>query len=560
MIARLQEIVWHFPWALAVAFTPLLLRSALWLRRRRLLDYADPHLRAWAVRDSPVGAGLAWSEWLLWLCIALALAGPRLPRSADEAAAQQVRRHDVDVMVVLNVAASMERAYDGMSSLARAKLELADLLARLQGERIGLIAVNGSAGLVLPPTSDYALYARFLDYADSSLLEPGVVQIGTALDLARLLLKQRSSRSQAVLLVSDAAPESTADELGALALQSAQALQQNGISLAVLDVSPAAQANPAALAELAKLARGWSAVVADGDRDWRRLYDEGIALLASALKPPRHGRGWVELFPIAVVLAALVMILPYWRGRNVIMLALALLPFSARAEAGLTQAYSAFRSSDFARAQILYAGERGYDARFGEGASAYRRKDYAYAGRQFALALLEANSLKQRADALFNLGNARFMQEQYSAALEAYRDAKRYRPSDAAIAHNHELAARRFSTQRRARDEDAPGRRGAQVGGRLGEDISDRPAGMEDDEKSQPWMSLDDSSAAQRASRGTLGGDPASSRGGRNASVSLEEAQRAAKKVEMLRDEPKALLGTLLKFEEQRRRNASAEK
>lgn len=563
MIARLQEIAWHFPWALVLAFTPLLLRSAVWFRRRRVLNYADVHLRAWAVQDRRRGhAGQAWSEWLLWLFIALALAGPRLPDSSDNAPVQEARRHDVEVMVVLDVASSMERAHDGMSSLARGKLELSDLLARLQGERIGLIALAGSAGLILPPTTDYALFTRFLHYADSSLLEPGAARIGAGLDLARQVLKQRGSNAQAVLLVSDAAPESAAGEPGALALKSTQALNDNHIRLAVLNASAEAGRDSAALADLAKLGGGWSASVDDGDREWIKLYDGGIRLLPSALKPPRDGQAWIELFPVPVLLAALLMAISVWpwRARSTLVLALAALPFSPRAEAATTQASSAFRSNDFARAQLLYASEAGYDGRLGEGASAYRRKDYAYAAHRFALALVEATNPSQRAAALFNIGNARFMQGQYGAALEAYRDGMRYSPSDAAIAHNHELAARRFATQRRGRDEGIPGRRGAQVGGRLGEDITDRPAGMEDDNKAEPWMSLDDSNAAQRASRGALGGGSADRGGGRNVGISPNEAQIAAKKIEMLRDEPKALLGALLKFEEQRRRNASPDK
>lgn len=235
-------------------------------------------------------------------------------------------------------------------------------LARPRGERIGLTAVAGSAGLILPPASDYGLFARFLQYADSSLLDPGAVRIGAGLDVARQVLKRRGSHTQAVLLISDAAPESAAGELGELALKNAQALNQDHIPPAVLNAWAEAGRD---LADLSKLAGGWSASVRDGDRDWLDLYDDGIRSLQSALKLPRNGQARIELFPAVVLLAVAVMVISVlpWRGRSMLLLALAVLPFSTRADSALVQTYSAFRSNDFARAQLLYASEGGYDGR-----------------------------------------------------------------------------------------------------------------------------------------------------------------------------------------------------
>lgn len=563
MIAQFGELSWRFPWALFFALTPLVIYALRWSRRKRLLNYADAHLRAWALQDNRGGdTRRAWSDWLFWTLLAFALAGPRLPQIVNSSSAEQVLRRDVDIMVVLNVSASMERGAAALSPLARAKLEVADLLSRLQGERIGLIAFAGSAGLLLPPTYDYRLFSRFLDLADTSLVEPGPAEIGAALEVARQTLTRRATQRGAILLIDAAAPDAVRGERGADALRGAQRLKENNIELAILNVAPEDTQDVRALHDIAAMAGGKVARVDDGDREWRILYDNTIRAIPSAYIPPRDAGQWVELYPWLLLPAAWLLLVSTWqiRLRTVLLFALALLPASIRAETPQQAAHAAFQGHDFARAQLLYAAQAGYAARLGEGASAYRRKDYAHASAQFALALIESRSAAQRADALYNLANARFMQGRFDAALEAYRDAKRYRQNDGRIEHNLELAAARLASQRRARSEGVPGRRGAQVGGGPNEDITDRPAGMEDEKTDEPWMVLDDSAAAQAALRGELGGTKSGIRTRQGKAAFTDEARIAAKKIELLRDEPKALLGGLLRFEELHRRKASTEK
>lgn len=559
----INEITWRFPWALLLALTPVLIHTLLWMRRKRLLDYAEAHLRPWAMQDHGHGpARHAWTEWMLWSLLALALAGPRIPETARASTAEQILRRDIEIMVVLDVSPHMERLGNGPSALARSKLELSDLLARLQGERIGLITFSGTAGLIVPPTYDYELFTRFLDLADATMIEGGASNMAAALDLAQQVIVQRAPSGGAILLVSADTPDAVRGERGAQALSSAQSLKQKHIRLAILNAAQEGQRDAAALTELAEMANGKIAEVEDSDQEWRTLYGDYIRAIPSRYKPPRNSGQWIELYPWLLLPAALLVVISFagFPLRSILVLALGLLPASLRAEVAQPEAYNAFRTHDYARAQLLYAAQPGYTARFGEGASAYRRKDYEYAVAQFALALIESRTSAQRADALFNLANARFMQGRYEAAMEAYRDAKRYRDNDVRIEHNYQLAAARLGTQRRARSEGVPGRRGAQVGGRQGEDITDRPAGMEEDKNSDPWMSLDNSTAAQNAMRGNMAGSAKNAKPQRSNVASPEEARVAAKKIEMLRDEPKALLTTLVKFEEQRRRNVAGEK
>lgn len=560
MIHRLTEIDWQFPWGLWIALTPLVISGLAWLRRRRMLDYAEAELRPWAMRGSAAPrAGEVWSEWLLWLLLALAMAGPRIPAAENAVKGEQHLRRDVNVMLVLDVGSSMQRALGSSSALARSKLELADLLTRLQGERVGLIIFAASAGLVLPPTYDYDIVLRFLDLADQALVDPGPSDYGAALALAQRGLLAHSATGNAILLISDIVPGALRGEAGARALRTAQGFAANKIQFAILQVAEAAVPNDE-VRELAAIGGGVTARIEDGDGDWRKLYDEKIRRIASAYKPPRNAELWVELYPWLLVPAALIVIFSHWTLslHTLALTLLALLSGSARADLPELNAYQAFRQHDFARAQLYFAAQRGYAARLGEGASAYRRKDYEYAAAQFALALLESRNATQRADALFNIGNARYMQGRFDAAVEAYRDADRFRKNDVRIYYNQQLALAQLGSQRRARGDGVPGRRGTRLGEGMDDDITNRPVGMED-EKTEPWMTLDESAAAQSASRGQLGGGTARSTHSRHAISFKDEASVAAKKAEMLRDEPKVLLSTLLRFEQQRQRNAGAE-
>ena len=110
--AELSQLEWAHPlWAM-LALQPVLMMLLLKLRRNQVLHYADVHLRPWAMRnnmdlESKQGRWREVFNYLAWVLLASALAGPRIPLMSDQAHQQAIQSHQLDVMVLLDVSPSM---------------------------------------------------------------------------------------------------------------------------------------------------------------------------------------------------------------------------------------------------------------------------------------------------------------------------------------------------------------------------------------------------------------------------------------------------------------------
>src|SRR5581483_8794719 len=87
---------------------------------------------------------------LALLCILLSLAQPRYGYTWEK-----LTRHGRDVLIAIDVSRSMLANDLQPSRLARAKLAAEDLISRLPGDRVGLIAFAGSSFVQAPLTFDH---------------------------------------------------------------------------------------------------------------------------------------------------------------------------------------------------------------------------------------------------------------------------------------------------------------------------------------------------------------------------------------------------------------------
>ena len=510
--------------------------------------------------------------------------------------AQETRaglRRDVDIMVVLNLSPSMltRNEQSQVQRLERAKLESYDLLQRLQGERVGLTAYAETAGMLFPPSEDYQAFKYYLGLTEPGLFElpkgsPAAVADGAGVALQRALrqLQQEKSRSRAVLLFTDGETSALNGEAGAQLLAAARMLKEAGIPLFILGVGQVGNAadetnvmDETRLKEFAHLTGGDYARVSDGDGDWRSLYDNGLLRLPSEYRPPVAADAWQALYPWLLIPAVLLMLLRLFaprraaRGSAAAMLRFAVplaavfivvfisAPVQAASNAGELErsAHLAYQAQDYVRAQLLYTQIPGVAGRLGEGVSAYRRKDYVYAAHQFTAALLEATTPQQRADALFNLGNSEFMLSRYAAAAEAYQGVLNYRAGDKKALANLDLAASRLAATRRVNQNNQGilGRRGNQVGGKLGEDISDKPVAIEETKDQRRFRTQEETEAAKKVAQGEAMARGAANADGKKAGEAYGSDlafKAAAKKLELVQDKPRALFSALFKYEADR--------
>ena len=559
-LAELLQLQWRAPLWWLVALTPLLFIALARLRKPAWQRYAEPHLQPWAVRhgNTVKQATLrTLAEWAFWLLLACALAGPRLPLESLSNLPQQTR-HDIDVMIVLDVSPSMAASDLAPSRLLRAKLKLQDLMARWHGERIGLVAYSGEAGLLLPLTRDTGAFIPTLEFASGDLFEDRGSHLAAALNLALKNLGN-SKRSRAVLLVTDAEASSLSGDAGNAAVTAARALKAAGVSLYVLvsatdagatftqnDAPINSQPDVPGYRALTAITGGTVALLSDNDSDLAALYQRGILALPASSQARDKTLTWREFFAYPLAAALLLLLgntLSFARRGKQALAVAATLVASGAAQADdaiWRDAHQSYRQGQYLVAQHIYHKLGGFHARMGEGASAYRRKDFAFAASQFTQALLLASSAQQRADALFNLGDSYFYAGNRVAAADAFDGVLRLRPQDQPAKEN--LARVRAilvpRNQTVAPTAGIPGRRGRGLG--EGEATDTTPLDMaatKDEIRPMVGTAANDAEAARR-----LGQSAAATQLDSDATRSA-----ALKKLDLLTDQRAATLKQSIK-------------
>lgn len=553
------------PWWLLLALQPALVSLLQWRAGQRLSHYAEAAVRPWAIARQGGGAShISYTTWVIWALLAVAAAGPRLPMTTQEKAAS----HDFDIYLVLDVSASMRANDIGPTRLGRAKLEIYDLLRRLRGEHVALLAFAGTPALIAMPTDDSQALRYALGQLGPGLFDAPGSDLGGALSLVRHIATARS-RPAAVVVFSDLESSLLSGGVGDRTRQAVRALRAIHVPFYGLEIASTSgavvlspQGSPLryqgadvlsrpdteGFRELLALTGGAVVAVADGDGDWQAIYDKGIAQLPGAARDVKKIAAWRELYAWFLAPALLLILtahlpkrLPSVRVQAAVfaIVALGILFFPAPPlhAASLSSAYSAYQSKRYAAAQAAYREIPGFNGRMGEGAAAYRRADYVFAIQQYTQALRLSETNAQRADALFNLGNSLARAGQLRAAIDAYSDVLRYRPGDVASVKNLAVvtAAARTMPATNAESLGIPGRRGTALSDSNFSAIDDKPVFMD---PGAPDRAPSTRESGQRATGARSAVQNLVSKSGARTKPPYEVA---AKKLEMIRDRPQEL-------------------
>ena len=234
---HLFGVNWEYPWVLAAV--PILPFVAWTLFRGKLGRSAPLSLpkimRRWAgvraVVDRPGAARGPRGTWLGagLMLVAVALARPQLG-NVEETVFDQSR----EVLIALDLSASMLADDVKPTRLARAKLLIGNLLDELQGERVGLACFAGTAFLQVPLSSDYEVLRDILPGLDPSFLPQAGTDFTGMLRVAGEAFGQSTAADRFLIVLSDGEAHDPEWRAGL------EALKKKGVKIISLGVGTAA--------------------------------------------------------------------------------------------------------------------------------------------------------------------------------------------------------------------------------------------------------------------------------------------------------------------------------
>ncbi len=138
---------------------------------------------------------------------------------------QEIKRQGLDIVVAIDTSKSMLTRDVKPNRLERTKLAVQDLVKKLEGDRIGLIAFAGEAFWMCPLTVDYGGFLLSLNDLDINTIPRGGTNIGQAIEEAFKAYDKSSGQYKALIIVTDG------DNLEGEPLSVARQAKEKGIKI-----------------------------------------------------------------------------------------------------------------------------------------------------------------------------------------------------------------------------------------------------------------------------------------------------------------------------------------
>ena len=169
--------------------------------------------------------------WIKAGCILLAVLAIGIAHARPQLGVEWSERkaRGLDIVFILDSSKSMLATDLRPTRLDRAKLAIIDLIERLEGDRIGLIAFAGQAFLQTPPTLDYSAFRESLDAIDPSIMTSGGSDLGNAIDEATKAFPSQNNVKVVVLLTDG-------EDLSGNAASAATRAREDGIQVFTIGI------------------------------------------------------------------------------------------------------------------------------------------------------------------------------------------------------------------------------------------------------------------------------------------------------------------------------------
>ncbi len=170
-------------------------------RKRRLLEtFADRSLLAGLIQNySPIKRRYKIAFLFLALSfLVLCLARPQFGTHME-----MLKREGQDIMIVVDCSASMLAEDMKPNRIERAKQEVRGMLARMKGDRAGLVAFAGSAFVQCPLTLDYSAAQMFVDVLDVDLIPTPGTNLAEAISVATAGFVVKERKNKVMIVITD---------------------------------------------------------------------------------------------------------------------------------------------------------------------------------------------------------------------------------------------------------------------------------------------------------------------------------------------------------------------
>jgi Ca-activated chloride channel family protein len=211
--------------------------------------------------------------------VVIALTGPRLGGYWED-----VQSRQLDMMVCLDVSRSMLAEDAGMSRLDRAKDDIKQLLDRLAGGRIGLVAFGGRADLICPLTDDYDFYRLSVDDIGPHSAPLGGTNIAEAIRSAAKAFAEVGKRKRVILVLTDG------EDLGGTAVDEARKAHEAGMLVYAIGIGDAERG---AMIPINKDGQR-TFLQYEGQQRWSKMDPEKLRAIAIAGGGEYHPSGQVK--------------------------------------------------------------------------------------------------------------------------------------------------------------------------------------------------------------------------------------------------------------------------
>jgi Ca-activated chloride channel family protein len=143
-----------------------------------------------------------WFKSILWL-ITLATLILALARPVWGIEEQVIQTEGIQIIVAIDISRSMDATDVSPSRLVRARLDILDLLRRLEGNDIGLVVFAQEAHAYMPLSYDIDAVEVFLKGISTHMLSLQGTNIPSAIEIALGSFERRSPAQKVIILVTD---------------------------------------------------------------------------------------------------------------------------------------------------------------------------------------------------------------------------------------------------------------------------------------------------------------------------------------------------------------------